>query len=295
MDGICDAEDACPDDPTNTCNDGTCEDGIKNGDEEGVDCGGSCPDDCDPPVAVCGVITLYELQCCPDHNGPTNKDVWFIDALDLDAGSTSDDNDPVITAKRYLSNITFDWTMAGCPAVGPFGGPLTNEDKGLTYEECYPAIPSNFNVNKLYKLRINDDFGSDECAGTVKLLNAPAAYAVPTVHLVLPSTNAYLSIDKTEVVYGNIPAVTSNPLVNELILVPNPGSNTLQVNWTAVEDGTVAIRIADMSGRIAVAQEFDVLAGENKVVFDMSSKASGVYVVYVQTGTELLTEKWVKE
>ncbi|MEM6292161.1 MAG: IgGFc-binding protein [Myxococcota bacterium] len=43
--GVCD-EDGM------TCTAPTCDDGVQNGDEDGVDCGGSCPDDCEP-VSYC--------------------------------------------------------------------------------------------------------------------------------------------------------------------------------------------------------------------------------------------------
>ena len=39
--GVCDAD-------ALTCTAPTCDDGVQNGDEEGIDCGGSCPDTCDP-------------------------------------------------------------------------------------------------------------------------------------------------------------------------------------------------------------------------------------------------------
>ena len=43
----CSADNNVPDDPTGGIpNPPTCDDGIRNGDEEGIDCGGSCPDEC---------------------------------------------------------------------------------------------------------------------------------------------------------------------------------------------------------------------------------------------------------
>ena len=48
VDGVCD--------PTPMCNDG-----YRTGDEDGVDCGGSCPDAC--PACDDGVQNGYELGC----------------------------------------------------------------------------------------------------------------------------------------------------------------------------------------------------------------------------------------
>ncbi len=293
MDAIGDECDECPADPTNTCNDATCEDGIKNGDELGIDCGGpDCPA-CPPANAVCGVITIYRNQFVPDYDGPGSVNVWLIDALDLGPTSTSSSENPIIQAKRYLSNITFDWTGAGCPDTGPSGGALTNADKGLIYRECYPAVIGNFNVNKLYKLLVDDEFGpADECSGTVRLVHQVGeSLSVPSIHFVIPDTDEYLSIAKPQ---ENV-SQPDAPTVHGLVVAPNPGNNTMQVTWNAMTDGEVAIRIVDMSGRMVVAQQYEVLSGANIVTFDMTSQPAGVYAILVQTDKEVISVKWIKD
>ncbi len=269
----------------------TCDDLLQNGDEEGIDCGGSFCSPCTPPDAVCAVVTVYVDQMNPDYPGAGNQKVWLIDAGDLDAGSTASSVSPTIEVKRYLSNITFNWTtMGACEDVLP-NTMLNNPDKGIVYRDCYPAVPGNFGVNKLYKLQITDDWGSDECAGTVKVLNFTPTLSVPSIHFVIPNTDEFLSIDKTEMSISE----NQESTVHNLVVMPNPGRNNMQVLWNAVTDGDVEIRIVDMSGRVAVSQQYEVLAGENRVTFDMASQPSGIYAVLVRSDTEVITAKWIKD
>jgi hypothetical protein len=232
----------------------------------------------------------------PDRNGPGSQDIWLIDAEDLDAGSTSYSVSPSIEVKRYLSNITFDWTTNGaCIDLTPNGGALSNADKGLVYRDCYPATPGNFNVHKLYKLKISDEFGMDECSGTVKVIPdlIGEALAGPIIHFVIPNNGEYISIDKNA---DDLAGEEANETIDHPFMVlPNPGKEQMQVYWTAPVNESASIRIVDLAGRTIVAQDFDVIRGENTVVFDMGMYPSGVYAVVMQTATSISTVKWIKE
>ncbi len=57
MSSDCGEDDTCQGGDTDTDGDPTCDDGEQNGDEEGIDCGGSCPDSCEP-VAYCDDVDL---------------------------------------------------------------------------------------------------------------------------------------------------------------------------------------------------------------------------------------------
>ncbi|HLF65605.1 MAG TPA: T9SS type A sorting domain-containing protein [Saprospiraceae bacterium] len=270
----------------------TCDDGILNGNEEGIDCGGPDCVPCAPPEAVCGVITVYVNQYDPDYDGPGSQNIWLIDGMDLDAGSSSHSLSPNIDVKRYLSNIGFDWTTNGaCVDMTPNGGSLSNMDRGIVYRDCLPATPGNFNVWKLYKLRIADEFGSDECTGTVKVKQEPVLVA-PVIHFVIPKTDEYLSLEKKHEV--NVLGDPESALT-DLVVLPNPGRDALQVNWMSVTKGDAEIRVIDISGRTVLSQQIEVLPGENTVVFDMTMQPAGVYAILVKTVTEVMSVKWIKD
>lgn len=57
----------------------TCNDGIQNGDEEGVDCGGSCPDSCD---------TVDEPTEGSGHNGSTGSEFYAYSGLSGNANES---------------------------------------------------------------------------------------------------------------------------------------------------------------------------------------------------------------
>jgi hypothetical protein len=306
LDGYGDACDNCPDianaDQADENENGigdaceaTCDDGEMNGDEEGIDCGGPDCDPCPDPVAVCGVMYVHVNPSLPNRNGPGSNDIWLIDAEDLDAGSTSYSMSPSIKVKRYLSNIAFDWTTNGaCIDLIANGGSLSNADKGLIYRHCYPATPGNFNVHKLYKLQITDPFGSDECSGTIKVipdLMGALAY-IPILHFAIPNDGEYISVDKTPDA-GRI-EVTQEGWQN-ISVIPNPGSERLQVNWTATLDEVVTISVIGLSGQMVISQDLESVVGENIVAFDMHNLPAGVYAVMLKSSSSVMTLKWIKE
>jgi hypothetical protein len=239
------------------------------------------------------VITFYVNPKAPNRNGPGNQDIWLIPTAALDAGSTSEDMDAVIEVKRNLSNLTFDWTTNGaCEDLTPNGGSLSNADKGIPYRDCYPATTTDFNKHKLYSLKITDSFGSDECAGMIKVVPQTPASAVPVIHFVLPTTGEFISISNDEKTEERS---FVNISISDLLVMPNPGNNDLHVRWKSEMTEDVTIRITDLSGRTVNVQEFSSLTGENIVMFDMSSKAEGVYIVTVQTAVKLSSVKWIKD
>jgi hypothetical protein len=175
----------------------------------------------------------------------------------------------------------------------PNGGPLSNADKGIVYKLCYPATTTDFNKIRLYKLQIMDQFGSDECSGTVKVIpDLSGELLEPVIHFVIPNTGEYVTLGKdAEAEKIDQPVQFSS----DFTLVPNPGTDALQVNWTALTDERVTVRIADISGRTALTQHVESIAGENMLLFDMSARTEGIYIVILQTERNVQALKWVKD
>ena len=128
--------------PTPTCNDG-----FQNGDETGVDCGGSCPDVC-PPT-------------CDD--GIQNGDETGVDC----GGSFCDPCIVPCTENEIVVSITLDnypeetsWSILNSlGATVASGGTYGSEPDGSTIiiEECLP--------DGCYDFIINDVFGDGICCG----------------------------------------------------------------------------------------------------------------------------------
>ena len=132
---------SCP----NTCNPPTCNDGIQNGDETGVDCGGSCPNTCNPPTCNDGIQNGDEtgVDCggscpntCPPGNlaflEPTNGAKLLFIGQDL------------LSVTNYINNC------GSCPTPG-----------GITTYVSMPDILTNGNYGALGWTENDAPFGVD--------------------------------------------------------------------------------------------------------------------------------------
>jgi hypothetical protein len=102
------------------CAESGCDDGIRNGDETGVDCGGSCPKACSPGTPCLDNDDCESLVCsCPDSN-PTcsmlvcqpprcNDGTQNGDEVEVDCGPdctrTCNDGDPCVEDKWCVSFV----------------------------------------------------------------------------------------------------------------------------------------------------------------------------------------------
>ena len=84
-------------------------------------------------------------------------------------------------------------------------------------------------------------------------------------------------------------------LQDQIRLFPNPSSNNVNVEIYASQSSTNSIRITDMLGKVLINESRVLLAGKNTFVYDMSSYASGLYMVNVSDGTNQQVIKLVKE
>ncbi len=126
--------------------DPTCDDGIQNGDETGVDCGGSCPNAC-PPDPTC-------------DDGMMNGDEEGVDC-----GGSECDPCPCLGVEVTVS-ITFDnypeetsWEISDGSGVVASGGTYGSEPDGSTLD-----IPVCLEEG-CYTFTILDAFGDGICCG----------------------------------------------------------------------------------------------------------------------------------
>jgi hypothetical protein len=265
-----------------------CEDGIQNGEEQGIDCGGPFCQPCTAPDAECSTIIVHVNPSAPVYNGPGNQDVWWIEAMDLDGGSFSFSESPEFEVKRYLSNITFDWTTNGACIDVTKNTVVNNPDKGTVWKSCLPVIPGDFNKYKFYKLRILDEFGEDECSGLVKVIpDLIGGLSSPdVVHIVQTG----LTEPQVATMSEDLPITIEE---TEFILAPNPGKDILRISWTGSGED-LTIRVFDASGKFITEQELQSIAGANELLVDMSDRPYGVYLVSIRSGVSVKTFMWVK-
>lgn len=102
----------------------TCDDGIQNGDEEGIDCGGSNCDDCPPPTCSDGVWNGQEtgVDCggpdCPDCPEPScNDGIQNQNETGIDCGGVCDNECPEATCFDGVQNQGEQGIDCGGPCV----------------------------------------------------------------------------------------------------------------------------------------------------------------------------------
>jgi hypothetical protein len=261
-----------------------CQDGIQNGDEEGIDCGGNICEPCQPPIANCKSIEVTVERNHPDYDGQGWNDVWWIPAGEFDEGSTTSSNNAVIEIRRHWYQISFDWTTNGaCNDIIP-NGVLEGSDRGVTYQKCLPVSNADFNVWRYYELRIKDEFGISTCLGSFK---------------VIPEGSSNDFVDDPDLIQRSsatdIPiSVDDMPELGEMFIFPNPGNDYMQLNWRSEVDGPIVIAVSDINGRNVATHHSEVDNVQNPMVIDMSTEIAGVYIITVRSGNTQRMFRWLK-
>jgi hypothetical protein len=78
-------------------------------------------------------------------------------------------------------------------------------------------------------------------------------------------------------------------LVSSFELYPNPTRNTVQITWTAT--GSSKVILTDLNGKVLSSQ----VVNETQTTLDLSNYTPGVYLITVQMGEQVVTERIIKQ
>jgi hypothetical protein len=78
-------------------------------------------------------------------------------------------------------------------------------------------------------------------------------------------------------------------LASSFELYPNPTRNTVQITWTAT--GSSKVILTDLNGKVLSSQ----LVNETQTTLDLSNYTPGVYLITVQMGEQVVTERIIKQ
>lgn len=199
---------------------GNCSDGIQNGDEEGIDCGGSCPTPCDS--GVCEVPAGTQATSIKKKNAKLN---W-----NSASGASS------YTARYRVANSSGSWENKSTTSTVVTATGLSN---GSTYEW---QVRSNCNGSQsawsALCTFIAGNGGSSNCSG------ARQNFAT-------------------------------------IALAPNPASQSVHVQWSNVRSSQSQMVIYNAVGKIMITTQVDDEQGFVRV--DLSNWSPGVYIVRMST------------
>ncbi|MCB9177902.1 MAG: PKD domain-containing protein [Flavobacteriales bacterium] len=89
-------------------------------------------------------------------------------------------------------------------------------------------------------------------------------------------------------------AVTELPAFSGLTTWPNPAQDVLHIGLDSRIDGVLRIRINDLSGRVVAAETRILSDGRNNLTIPVSALSAGSYLITVENGGTLLSQRFVK-
>ncbi len=84
-------------------------------------------------------------------------------------------------------------------------------------------------------------------------------------------------------------------LLGDVAVYPNPTKDILNVNFTSEEIDNYTIRIADMSGRNLIEQNYSANMDLNQTQLDVSDLTEGLYLLHIASDKGQWQQTWVKK
>ncbi|MCL4138790.1 UNVERIFIED_CONTAM: hypothetical protein GTU68_031736 [Idotea baltica] len=294
----------------------TCTDGIQNGDETGVDCGGSSCDACNTGEQ-CSYFELYNENFDSGwgywNDGGSDCRRSVNDAAYANSGSycvrlRDNTSTSVATTDAFdlsaYEELTVDFSFYARSMENNEDFWLqVSTDGGTNYSTVASwASGTNFNNNTRYNESVT-------ITGTLSS-NTRLRFRCDA------SANAdYVYIDDV-VIYGctssariadEIPpllSLTAEPIDNNIVertgiientltIYPVPTSNDLNVDLNVVESSELTIYVTDLTGRIVKTQQINSIAGQGTYTIETDNLSVGTYLLSVIGKDMKMSKKFV--
>ncbi|NNF34899.1 MAG: T9SS type A sorting domain-containing protein [Saprospiraceae bacterium] len=291
-------------DPSATQDDGSCEtcgDGVQNGDEEGVDCGGTNPN-CAPCQTGCS------YQVINFNNFDSGWGIWNDGGSDC-RRSSKDGNYAVTGSPVRLRDNTSTSTT-------------TTDNLDLTsYEELtvsfsyYPRSMDNSSEDFWLQVSTNgggsyttveewnkdDEFVNNQRYWDSVVIPGPFSSNTRLRFRCDASGNSdWIYLDDVEISGCLSSAAFINPDDNKtpdfetsLSLAPNPVNDILNVNYTSDTESQVRMVVMDVNGKSVLNQRIDINKGLNSSRVNVRSFSPGVYVLHIISDENAISKKFV--
>ena len=88
--------------------------------------------------------------------------------------------------------------------------------------------------------------------------------------------------------------MTEEPALDELALWPNPVNDAFNIGLRSSLSGNVLVNVIDLNGRAVIEQSARITAGENRINIPVDQLNSGMYLVRLSSGNNVMNIRFVK-
>ena len=262
-------------------NNPTCTDGIQNGDETGIDCGGSCS-----PCANNGGDVVYVDMENITVNSSNNWNYFRIEVGDSnDFGAWYSNNS--VRLVTYDKNIVSEGTTNNATLIKE--GSVINASSNLT------SNPSSFIVSSSSYTNWN---GKSGYIGFTFKINSNTHYGWFYV-TVANDGLSYTILDyayNTKADQGLIakrPNAKSKSIENKITTFPNPFKESFEINTSKLNTTNITVKVFDIQGKLLIQEGYT--KNPTSITLGKELKMSGIYFVQIKTDSTIETLRVVKQ
>lgn len=273
----------------------TCFDGIQNGDETGIDCGGST---CDPCSGGSTILHQGYFESgfdswsdggndCARVSGTVSYEGSYSIRLRDNSGTSSSMSSPSFNITSY-DFLEFDFYFY--PKSIENGEDLWlryNDGSGWTTVATF-AGGSDFNNNSFYNATVTLDANATNFSSNAQFrLQADASANNDQLYI---DQVTVTGINGTGTAGSTIQLVSSRKVVTEssaLIIYPNPVSDAI-LNVELLGTDKINYKILSMTGQI-------LSSGVTSKEINVSTLKTGFYFIQIQDGEDVLIKKFIKQ
>ena len=294
-------------DPSATVDDGSCEtctDGVQNGDETGVDCGGVLCPSCPTGGEILG--SYFETgwdgwadggSDCARYSGSRSWEGSYSIRIRDNSGTASAMTSPTLDLSSYSSiDVQFyfypnsmengedfwlrfydgsSWTTVAVWTSG------TSFNNNSFYTSTVTLTSAQYNFASNSQIRFQCDASANADRIYIDEVTVDAFAALPETSNTVVTTNEVFST-RLEPVANNATLTQS-----DLNIYPNPARDVLNIN---TEKAIESVQIVSISGQLMRTVQGDSTFEE----VNISDLQAGMYYILIKADGELITQKFVK-
>ncbi len=190
-----------------------------------------------------------------------------------------------------VSNCSASYTI-GVDSNAAFGVVLTNTSSNLSTHNYYWSFGDGNTANVRNPTHTYSNFGSYQVCLTIidSIQNCTSTFcdSVGMDSLGRLKANAF----GLRVMDPVVTSLDEEDLNNVISIYPNPAEDLISIDLSSLES-VERIQLFDLSGKVVL--ETSSVSNSQKSVLDLSELEKGVYIVRINSGSELYTQKIVKQ